>query len=89
MEEESLAASCILQDLETSGSALAGCFRSFLQEAGIRASRDLQEQQQQKRKHEPQVKLPDTELLLQVTLEVRHLSSQLLEGSVTALWTMI
>jgi hypothetical protein len=55
----------------------AGCFRSFLQEAGIRTSQALQVQpEQQQQQHtayskRPRQKLPDTELALQVTLEVR------------------
>ncbi|KAF6255109.1 hypothetical protein COO60DRAFT_249400 [Scenedesmus sp. NREL 46B-D3] len=71
------AASAILAGLETEHSLLAGCFRSFLQEAGIQTSHALQNQppqqqpQQQQAAHSkrPRQKLPDTELALQVTLE--------------------
>jgi hypothetical protein len=58
----------------------AGCFRSFLQEAGIRTSQALQLQPEQPQQQQQQAanskragqKLPDTELALQVTLEVRN-----------------
>jgi hypothetical protein len=56
----------------------AGCFRSFLQEAGINTAQALKVHPQQQQLHQqqaahskrPRQKLPDTQLALQVTLEV-------------------
>ncbi|WIA14617.1 hypothetical protein OEZ85_003124 [Tetradesmus obliquus] len=76
-DEGDAAASAILAGLETEHSLLAGCFRSFLQEAGIKPSQaanshhqqQLLPEQQAAHSKRPRQKLPDSELALQVTLE--------------------